>query len=201
MGRCVYRRYQIWISNKLFGTQNRAKFLYSLIFTDAIPSAWKKQTAIGIVKSKYCSPFFDEHGLNIQESCQIWDFVNITNLFAFEVQIQFSSGENPKLDFHPVGSGRPALIQLIHKSGLFKDVQAETDQAQIVKLCQDYAKQRDIKKDVATLACVIATYYVDELLNKFQDDNYYHLSQDICSHLTTIYQMPMESKDWIKTFI
>lgn len=201
MGRCVYRRYQIWISNKLFGTQNRAKFLYSLIFTDAIPSAWKKQTEIGIVKSKYCSSFFDEQGLNIQESGQIWDFVNITNLFAFEVHIQFSSGENPKLDFHPVGSGRPALIQLIHKFGLFKDVQTETDQTQIVKLCQDYAKQRDIKKDVATLACAIATYYVDELLNKCQDDNYYHLSQDICPHLTTIYQMPTESKDWIKTFL
>lgn len=199
MGRCVYRRYQIWISNKLFGSQDRTKFLYSLIFTDAIPVDWKKQTEIGIVKSKYCSSFFDEQGLNIQESGQIWDFVNITNLFAFEVQIQFSSDEDPKLDFHPVGSGRPALIQLIHKFGLFRDVKA--DQTQIVKLCQDYAKQRDIKKDVATLACAVATYYVDELLSKCQDDNYYHLSQDICPHLTTIYQMPTASKDWIKAFL
>lgn len=199
MGRCVYRRYQIWISNKLFGSQDRTKFLYSLIFTDAIPVDWKKQTEIGIVKSKYCSSFFDEQGLNIQESGQIWDFVNITNLFAFEVQIQFSSDEDPKLDFHPVGSGRPALIQLIHKFGLFRDVKA--DQTQIVKLCQDYAKQRDIKKDVATLACAVATYYVDELLSKCQDDNYYHLSQDICPHFTTIYQMPTASKDWIKAFL
>ena len=80
MGRCVYRRYQIWISNKLFGSQDRTKFLYSLIFTDAIPVEWKKQTEIGIVKSKYCSSFFDEQGLNIQESGQIWDFVNITKI-------------------------------------------------------------------------------------------------------------------------
>lgn len=199
MGRCVYRRYQIWISNKLFSFQDRTKFLYSLIFTDAIPVDWKKQTEIGIVKSKYCSSFFDEQGLNIQESSQIWDFINITNLFAFEVQIQFSSGEDPKLDFHPIGSGRPALIQLIHKFGLFKDVKA--DSAQIVKLCQDYAKQRDIKKDVASLACNIATYYIDELLNKIQENNYYRLSQDICPHLTTIYQMPMAAEDWIKAFL
>ena len=201
MGRCVYRRYQIWISNKLFGSQDRAKFLYSLIFTDTIHSDWKKQTEIGIVKSKYCSSFFDEQGLNIQESGQIWDFVNITNLFAFEVQIHFSSIEDPKLDFHPVGNGRLALIQLIHKLGLFKDVKAKTDRAQIVKLYQDYAKQRDIKKDVASLACAMTTYYVDEMLNNCQGDNYYHLSQDLRPYLTTIYQMPTAAENWLIVFL
>lgn len=32
LGRCVYRRYQIWISNKMFIQVNRDKFLYSLTF-------------------------------------------------------------------------------------------------------------------------------------------------------------------------
>ena len=83
MGRCVYRRYQIWISNKLFGSQDRAKFLHNLVFTDTIPPDWKKQTEIGIMKSRYCTSFFDEQELNIQESGQLWDFVNITNLLGF----------------------------------------------------------------------------------------------------------------------
>ncbi len=199
MGRCVYRRYQIWISNKLFGFQNRAKFLHSLIFTDIISPDWKRQTEIGIVKSKYCSAFFEEYGLNIQESGQLWDFVNITNLFAFEVQIYFFSDRDPKLDFYPIGNGRPALIQLIHKYDLFKS--AKTEQAKIIKLCQDYAKQRDIEKDAAPLACSIATYYVDKKLRESQDDDWYHLIQDISPHLTTIYQMPTAAEDWLKAFL
>ena len=199
MGRCVYRRYQIWISNKLFGSQDRAKFLHNLVFTDTIPPDWKKQTEIGIMKSRYCTSFFDEQELNIQESGQLWDFVNITNLFAFEVQIHFVPSGDPKLDFYPIGNGRPALIQLIYKYGLFKN--AKTERTQIVKLCQDYAKQRDGKKDAAPSACAIATYYVDEILKECNSNNYYHLIQGMSPCLTIIYQMPTAAEDWLKSFL
>ena len=197
--RQVYRRYQIWISNKLFGDQDRVEFLHNLVFTDAIPLNWKKQTEIGIAKSKYCNDFFDEQGQNIIDSGQLWDFVNITNLFAFEAQIHFSTSEDPKLDFYPIGNGRPALIQLIYKYELFKNV--KTERAQIVKLCQDYAKQRDDKKDAASSACAIATYYVDEILKEIDDHNYNHVIQDISPCLTIIYQMPTAVEDWLKTFL
>ena len=46
IGRCVYRRYQIWISNKLFLQINREKFIYELIFSENISERWKNQTEI-----------------------------------------------------------------------------------------------------------------------------------------------------------
>lgn len=58
LGRCVYRRYQIWISNKIFTKNNRDKFLYSLVFSEQMPTEWREQTIIGIIKSKYCESFF-----------------------------------------------------------------------------------------------------------------------------------------------
>lgn len=61
MGRCIYRRYQIWVENKLFSKGNREKFLYKLLETDNIPSGWKVQTIVGIVKSNFCSELFEEY--------------------------------------------------------------------------------------------------------------------------------------------
>ncbi len=53
IGRCAYRRYQIWISNKLFLKDNRQKFIYALLKGDQISEKWNEQTRIGIVKSRY----------------------------------------------------------------------------------------------------------------------------------------------------
>lgn len=36
IGRCVYRRYQIWIANKLLAKENRDKFIYNLVFNNKI---------------------------------------------------------------------------------------------------------------------------------------------------------------------
>ena len=43
-GRCSYRRYQIWIANKILSKDNREKFLYNLISTTRIPAHWSQQT-------------------------------------------------------------------------------------------------------------------------------------------------------------
>lgn len=45
LGRCVYRRYQIWISNKMFIQVNRDKFLYRVIDHETKPYVYegKKQ--------------------------------------------------------------------------------------------------------------------------------------------------------------
>ncbi len=130
---------------------------------------------------------------------QIGNIPFMRNLFAFEVQIHFVPSGDPKLDFYPIGNGRPALIQLIYKYGLFKN--AKTERTQIVKLCQDYAKQRDGKKDAAPSACAIATYYVDEILKECNSNNYYHLIQGMSPCLTIIYQMPTAAEDWLKSFL
>ena len=37
LGRCIYRRYQMWIEDKLFSKDNRKKFLYKIISNESIP--------------------------------------------------------------------------------------------------------------------------------------------------------------------
>ena len=59
--RCIYRRYQIWVENKLFTKGNREKFLFKLLDTDTVPNDWKTQTVVGIVKSNFCGEFIEEY--------------------------------------------------------------------------------------------------------------------------------------------
>ena len=53
IGRCIYRRYQIWIANKLFVEETREKFVYTLLIDNSIEENWKKQTEIGRNYSEY----------------------------------------------------------------------------------------------------------------------------------------------------
>lgn len=198
LGKCVYRRYQIWISNKLFGSTDRSKFLYHLIFADSIPQNWKKQTEIGITKSKHCTAFFREQGADLVAGGQIWDFVKTTNLFAFDVQNLFSGTQTPMLSFYPIGNGRPELIRLIYEYDLFK--KPETERTAINKLCLDYSKQGN-NNDVAPMACSIATHYVDQILDECLTSDYYHFIEYAGPSLTVIYRMPNSCRDWIALFL
>ena len=197
-GKCVYRRYQIWIANKLFGSNDRTKFLHRLIFADCVPPHWKKQTEIGIVKSKYCTDFFREQGDKLVDEGIIWNFVKTTNLFAFEAQILFSHTETPLLSFYPIGNGRPELIRLIHKYELFKD--PNVARPPIIKLCQDYSKQSN-NADVAPLACTIAAHYVGQMLIESQNNRYYRFIESAEPCLTVIYRMPEACPEWFASFL
>lgn len=198
LGKCVYRRYQIWISNKLFGSTDRSKFLYHLIFADSIPQNWKKQTEIGITKSKHCTAFFREQGADLVAGGQIWEFVKTTNLFAFDVQILFSGTQTPMLSFYPIGNGRPELIRLIYEYELFK--KPETERTAIKKLCLDYSKQGS-NNDVAPMACSIAAHYVDQILDECLTSDYYRFIEYAGPSLTVIYRMPNSCRDWIALFL
>lgn len=202
LGRCVYRRYQIWISNKLFCKKDRDKFLYNLLSTDKIPVDLKKQTEIGIVKSRYCAAFFEEQISHFTESGLLSDFINITNLFAFECQIEYISDTQPKLILYPTGHGRSALIRFVYAEKLF-----ETDtiqMPQVIKLCMDYTKQAGAKNDTdtAVAACAIAEYHVEKIVESCQGQlhSYYHLIDDIRLDLTVIYCLPFAAKKWIIGF-
>ena len=133
LGRCVYRRYQIWVENKLFSKGNREKFLYKLLETDKIPNVWKKQTIVGIVKSNFCNEFFEEYAYSISGDL-LWEFVRLTNNFAFETNILNLKYENVYSQLKSIGMGRPCLINLIFKSTVYKD---DTYENQIRKLCTD----------------------------------------------------------------
>lgn len=193
-GRCIYRRYQIWVENKLFSKRNREKFLYKLLETDKVPEIWKIQTIIGIVKSNFCTDFFEEYSISKD---LLLEFIRLTNIFAFETTILNLEYENVYSKLKPIGLGRPYLINLIHKSSIYQDSNNENH---ILKLCSDYSDifiQNDIAVDSA---CYILEFYTEKKLENSLTEKNYHIAEDINSCLLPIYKMAKNSKTWIKNF-
>ena len=198
LGRCVYRRYQIWISNKMFIQVNRDKFLYSLTFSDEIPQSWKRQTEIGIVKSRFCDNYFEEQGAEILEQGMLFDFVKNINLFAFEGELLHIRQESPQMRLSPIGNGRPCIIRLLKNEEIYKKNIIGRDD--IVKLCLDYAKQEDKVAAIASDACTMMEYYVEYSLQESEQENYYKIIDEISSCLEALYRMADNSEEWLKKF-
>lgn len=194
LGRCVYRRYQIWISNKLFIKTNRERFVFTLIFSDDIPHSWKTQTIIGIVKSKYCSEFFEENGNDFFENGLLPEIINITNVYAFEAKL---ANDDAAL-LNPVGNGRPSLIKLISNNEYYKDYCI--DRKSVTKLCSDYVKQNNIDNTVASETCQILQYYITDLLNNTKEDYLYNVLENISPYLNVIYRIAYCSASWVESF-
>ena len=193
LGRCVYRRYQIWISNKMFIQVNRDKFLYSLTFSDEIPQSWKRQTEIGIVKSRFCDNYFEEQGSEILEQGMLFDFVKSINLFAFEGELLHIRQESPQMKLSPIGNGRPCIIRLLKNEEIYKKNIIGRDD--IVKLCLDYAKQEDKVAVIASDACAMMEYYVEYSLQESEQENYYKIIDEISSCLEALYRMADNSEE------
>lgn len=194
LGRCVYRRYQIWIANKLFVKSNRDIFLYSLIFSNNIPQEWKQQTEIGIVKSRYCNNFFEEYAMDILDSEVMTEFVKTTNLFAFDAKI-VSNKEVPQICLQPIGNGRPCLIRIIESEHIYKkDIIKKND---VIKLCQDYARQNTRENQAAWAACTILEYYIELAKETERDYEFIDIAK---ACLETVYLMADVSNEWIKEF-
>lgn len=198
LGRCVYRRYQIWISNKMFIQVNRDKFLYSLTFSDEIPQSWKRQTEIGIVKSRFCDNYFEEQGSEILEQGMLFDFVKNINLFAFEGELLYIRQESPQMKLSPIGNGRPCIIRFLKNEEIYKKNIIGRDD--IVKLCLDYAKQEDKVAVIASDACAMMEYYVEYSLQESEQENYYKIIDEISSCLEALYRMADNSEEWLKKF-
>lgn len=195
-GRCCYRRYQIWISNKIFTKNNRNKFLYNLIFSENLPKKWTKQTIIGVIKSRFCSPFFEEQSNNILAYGMLQAFIDITNLYAFSAKI-INSEAAPFFFLRSKGAGRAAIIKIIFNKELYKDADIDIDS--IIKLCSDYAKNEEYTIDVSKMACAILEYYVDNILND-QTMPCHKKSEKIKPLLSPIYSMSEISTEWIIEF-
>lgn len=195
-GRCSYRRYQIWVANKVLSKENRAKFLYSLISTSNIPTHWRQQTIIGLTKSRFCAPFFEEHADSIISNNKLQEFIDTTNLYAFSPEV-WGTAAAQSLLLRPIGEGREALIKIIHDQSIYKKSDINMDS--IIKLCSDYAKS--IKKDVCTanMACTILEHYIaSELSNQTIPRR--SINENVTRLLNPIYQMAEFSKDWILLF-
>lgn len=197
-GRCIYRRYQIWISNKLLAENNREKFLFELVFSAKMPQDWRKQTEIGLVKSRYCGQFFSEYGQTIIKNGMLNDFIKTTNLYAFEINNDFYAKLAPYIQLRPSGEGRGSLINLITENKLYE--KDEILRLDLEKICTDYSKVQLKEKQTAEEACIILEYIIDKYIVESEEKNYYKLDEIINDLLTPIYQMAEYSKDWIKEF-
>ncbi|MDR0295382.1 MAG: SMEK domain-containing protein, partial [Prevotellaceae bacterium] len=195
-GRCIYRRYQIWVENKLFAKSNREKFLNVLVFSKTMPQNWRKQTIIGLVKSRYCVQFFDDFGATISSAGIIGDFIKITNLYAFEVTPY--SKEYLHVQLRPCGEGRQNLIHLVAQAELYKgDAVSQVD---IEKLCSDYARAQTKEEQTAKTTSLILIYFLENHISESDSSKNYRLSKDIISMLKPIYQLANYSKEWIMSF-
>lgn len=196
LGRCVYRRYQIWIENKLFAKNNREKFLYKLITTNTIPETWKQQTIIGIVKSRFCTDFFDEYANHIIEN-NLEEFLKTINIFSFETKITSLKYGNSYTLLNPVGYGRSSLIKLLRIDNKYKNDFFKKD---ILKLCSDYAKETEFELETATIACEILEYFIESMIINLDKEKNYSIKKNINEYLTPIYLMAEYSNAWIKIF-
>ena len=197
-GRCIYRRYQIWIENKLFAQINREKFLYELVFSNDMPEGWKKQTAIGLLKSRYCGQFFNEYGQVIIKNGILNDFIKITNLYAFEIVNDAFSKLYSHIRLRPTGEGRRNLIHLIALNKLYE--KDDIPRSDLEKLCTDYSKTHKKEKQAAEEACLILEFIVEKYITESETKDYYKLDVVLNALLTPIYEMAECSKQWIKNF-
>ena len=163
LGRCVYRRYQIWVENKLFSRSDRNKFLYNLLYTDNISNKWKDQTIIGILKSDYCKSFFSEYEKLIEGEL-LNRFLKLENLYVFNTKIHQMPYNNNFAILSPIGIGRECLISLLFSTYKYKndDYKDET-----IKICVDYSKIGQFNSVIAQYACEILEYYIQ---NELEND-------------------------------
>lgn len=195
IGRCIYRRYQIWISNKLFVQEAREKFVYTLLTDNSIEANWKKQTEIGIVKSKYCGMFFKEFQELLGETV-IEELLDITNLYAFEAKINHS----PALIMNvtPIGAARENLIGMVFEGRISLD----KNRTSIIKLCDDYANCFYKTADTEEKAYKIIIRYIDELIEKGKEEkSYYQHDEEIVQLFLIVAKMAKSSKSWLKEFV
>ncbi|NOW89781.1 hypothetical protein BCD91_001804 [Clostridium beijerinckii] len=197
-GRCIYRRYQIWISNKLLAKNNREKFLFELVFSTKMPQDWRKQTEIGLVKSRYCGQFFSEYGQTIIRNGMLNEFIKTTNLYAFEINNDFLAKLTSYIQLRPSGEGRGCLINLIEKNKIYE--KDEILRLGLEKICTDYSKVQLYEKQTAESACNVLEYIIDKYIVECQAKNYYKLDDIVDGLLTPIYLMAEYSKEWIKEF-
>lgn len=193
IGRCVYRRYQIWIANKLLAKANRNKFIYNLIFNNKISEEWKKQTEIGIVKSDYSTSFFEEKEIEILEKNLLLEFIDVTNLYSYDAKI-VNYDKSCNVQLVPVGAGRENLIDIIEKN----DIASKNiiNKNKIVKLCLDYTTQKKQNDNTSKKVCKIMKYYIE----KSMKNNSFNILDEISNCLIVTFKLSNYCKEWLETF-
>lgn len=168
---------------------------FLILSTECHKENWKKQTEIGIVKSKYCGMFFKEFQELLGETV-IEELLDVTNLYAFEAKINHS----PVLIMNvtPIGAARDNLIGMVFE----EHISLDKNRASIIKLCDDYAICSYKTTDTEEKACKIIIVYIDALIEKSKEEkSYYQHDEDIVQLFLIVAKMAKASKSWLKEFV
>ncbi len=194
-GRCIYRRYQIWIENKLLAKEDRDKFLYSLLNSNSIPKEWEKQTIIGLIKSRYSDNFFSEYENDILSKGKLLKLIDLTNLYGFEINIILS--DYGFLNLRCIGKGRENLINIIFKNKIY--LTDEENRIKILKLVKDYSQSEHSNEKTARQSVEILVYYIEKDLSN--STSKYRLYDLIKDKVNALYRLHDYSYEWIKEFL
>ena len=193
LGRCAYRRYQIWVENKLFARNDIQKFIYTLFISETIPQKWKVATQIGIVRSKYCDQFFENYGDSFNFA-KIEELISITNLYAFEPRV-IELKSTQVLQLIPVGRGRNFLIEIIYQTEYYKNQGVDINS--VIKLAHDYSLSEGKTDKENEYVCKMMTILEDYYFGSLSNSNYRDLFPVIKSCLSIIYKFPQYNKEYI----
>jgi len=168
-----------------------------LVFSDNIPDDWKKQTIIGITKSRFCKDFFAEYGQDLIERGLFADFVEITDLYAFEARTVARSNGNQYAFLRPIGVGREQLIQMSKGNCLFDKTEYKFA---ILKLCTDYAKSILFDGTTAKAACEILETQIVQLYQDAVGKQSYSTGTGVIDYLHSLYFMAEFCAEWLRDF-
>ena len=151
-----------------------------------------------MVKSNYSQSFFDEYIDCIIENDLLFEFIQTTNLYAFNTRIIKLSDDVTDILLEPCGVGRSKLLNFIFEKELYKN----NDLKQyILKLCDDFSNQKQTSDEDKGCVCSILENYVDELFNEEKQDHIHNVDKRICELLLPVYRMADVSKEWINQFL
>lgn len=200
LGRSVYRRYQIWISNKLFALSDKEEMIYRLLFSDDLSEKWKKQTEIGIVKSDYCSHFFDDYEMDLIQNDLLAEYLMLINMYSYDINLSKEEYLYNNLNLVPIGNGRKSIIRIIKNNELYKE--NTLNKNSVIKLCKDCSKQPKSILDQSLMnnICDIIEYYVekdilDELIPSYKKIE--HIRQG----MLCLFYIATYSQKWLSNFI
>lgn len=136
---CIYRRYHIWVANKLLEKVGR-EILINIIFDNNTPIDWKEKTIVGILKTKDTTNFFVEvENRLLSDKDKLDLFIKLVNLYAFQIDFKVEK----YLSLVPLGDARGSLLNIIAKNKLYES----REEKEILKIIEDYSKSSNYYKE------------------------------------------------------
>ncbi len=198
IGHAIYRRYQIWVGNKLMSKEESTKYLFDTIKAGG-SEYWKKQTIIGIIKSFFCGLFFDSFASLFDDNLLLL-FIEIVNKYSFEVTVNSCTHGNCFTCLNPTGESRKYLIGLLMDN---KRYQTNEFREAAITICSDYSievQNGNNNEDAAQNAFRILKYFFVQEYEQEKASRFPSFEPEMKELLGSIYRMAVVSGSWIETF-